>query len=101
MTRRSGKTLAMVRSIPDEGATVVVHSSDVMNYVRRMIGDVRGEEVLKRCRIVVMERPEDVDRIRGEKVVAIDHFVIEQASPALRGALREAAVSVRFLCGEV
>jgi hypothetical protein len=84
--RQGGRTLAMVKELPDDGRTVVVvvHASFFIDYVRTMILDVRGAPLLERCRFVVAQ-PSEMYRLRGVDPdrVFIDHAVWEYAVPSV------------------
>jgi DNA transposition AAA+ family ATPase len=78
--RPQGKTKAMVERIPVAGSVVIVHTAPMKRYVEQMIGDLRGADVLKRCKIIVVEHNRDVQRLYGLRThVSVDHAVIEEA----------------------
>lgn len=72
--RRSGRTLAMVKALPETGCVVVVPTAAMRDYVRRMVFDVRGGNVLKRTTIKILTRPEDVHTLYGrDEPIHVDH----------------------------
>lgn len=75
MTRRSGKTLAMVETLPASGSVVVVHSAVMRRYVERMIADVRGRDVALQTRVVaITTRADAYQALTGRNVpVVFDH----------------------------
>lgn len=79
--RRSGRTLAMVKALR-EPCTVVVHTQPMATYLRHMIVDVRGPEVAKATRIVLVNSMQDIDRLRGlGHRIEIDHAWWDQKLP--------------------
>jgi hypothetical protein len=50
--RGSGRTKAMVEGLPATGATVIVHTAALADYVRAMIWDLRGPDVAKACKVL-------------------------------------------------
>ncbi|UXT48849.1 hypothetical protein FY136_06175 [Agrobacterium tumefaciens] len=74
MTRGTGETKAMVMALPDEGACVLVHNASMVRYVERMILDLRGSDVMKRCRVICVQRHCDADRLQGLRMrTFVDH----------------------------
>jgi len=66
----------MVRALPEEGAVVIVHSSAMRDYLARMIRDVRGDQMRKACKIVVIQDHSDLDYLKGlSREVFVDHAV--------------------------
>jgi hypothetical protein len=61
--RGTGRTLAMVKALPETGAIIVVHSAVLSVYLARMIADVRGEDVFRRMRIVVIRHHGDCRKL--------------------------------------
>lgn len=73
-TAKAGKTLAMVNSLPEAGAMVVVHNGPMRDYLRRMIRDLRGRSSLAATQIIVISQSYDTDRLQGcLKPIFIDH----------------------------
>lgn len=69
-----GKTKAMVMALPDDGACVVVHNAAMVRYVERMIYDLRGKDMMKRCKVLRIERQGDADRLQGLRMrTFVDH----------------------------
>ena len=76
--RGTGKTLAMVKALPEEGAVVIVHSAVMRDYVLRMIHDVRGDAVRKACKIVVIQRHADLGYLEClRRETFVDHAFYE------------------------
>jgi hypothetical protein len=74
MMRGTGKTKAMVMALPEEGACVVVHAAPMVRYVERMIYDLRGKVMLRRCKVWRVERQGDADRLQGLRMrTFVDH----------------------------
>jgi hypothetical protein len=74
MMRGTGATKAMVMAIPDEGAGVVVHSAAMARYVERMIYDLRGKDMMKRCKVISVSSQRDADRLQGLRMrTFVDH----------------------------
>ena len=73
--RGTGQTLAMVKLLPATGSVVVVHSSGLREYVKQMIHDVRGMDVLKATTVVICNRSDLAHNyLTGRCVpVIIDH----------------------------
>ena len=73
----SGQTLSEVQKL-NEGDAYVVHSGVMSNYVRQMIGDLRGWPFLKTIKIFIVSGWSDCDRLMGYRgVIRIDHAVLE------------------------
>lgn len=85
--RGAGQTLAMVRDLPDAECVVIVHAHPFRNYVMRMIADVRGIDMLKRCRVVAVTDMHSADRLlAGESRAAfVDHAFWYLAEPRVAG----------------
>lgn len=78
--RGTGKTKAMVMALPADGACVVVHNQSMVRYVERMIYDLRGEDMMKRCKVWRMEIQRDADRLQGLRMrTFVDHAFWELA----------------------
>jgi|GEM_PF-5993963 len=74
MMRGTGKTKAMVMALPDEGACVVAHNAAMVRYVDQMIYDLRGKDLMKRCKVLRIERQGDADRLQGLRMrTFVDH----------------------------
>jgi len=74
MMRGTGKTKAMVMALPDEGACVVVHNASMVRYVEQMIYDLRGKDLMKRCKVISVSRQHDADRLQGLRMrTFVDH----------------------------
>lgn len=72
--RGAGATKAMVMALPDDGACVVVHNAAMVRYVERMIYDLRGRDMMKRCKVWRMESQRDADRLQGLRMrTFVDH----------------------------
>lgn len=72
--RGTGKTKAMVMALPDEGACVVVHNASMVRYVEHMICDLRGIDLMKRCKVISVSRQHDADRLQGLRMrTFVDH----------------------------
>jgi hypothetical protein len=92
-SRRSGRTLAMVKELPSTGAIVIVHTVAMREYLRRMIFDIRGAETLKHTNIKVVTQPVDADSLHGVSLpIYTDHawweVVGDQVSVATCAAVR-------------
>jgi len=89
--RGSGRTKKMVMSLPDNsGAFVIVHSRAMWVYVDRMIRDLKKSPPERHFRILVVDSPFDVDRLRGHSLpIFVDHAFWELARPVAREALAE------------
>jgi hypothetical protein len=61
--------------IPEAGAIYIVHTSQMRDYVRHMIGGLRGPEVFRKTDVVMITSRLDVPReLAGRhKRVIIDH----------------------------
>lgn len=74
MMRGTGKTKAMVMALPADGACVVVHNAAMVRYVERMICDLRGKDMMKRCKVWRVESQGDADRLQGLRMrTFVDH----------------------------
>jgi hypothetical protein len=74
MMRGTGKTKAMVMALPDEGACVVVHNQPMVRYVERMIYDLRGKGLMKRCKVFLVDSQHGADRLQGLSMrTFVDH----------------------------
>ena len=74
MLRGTGKTKAVVMALPSDGACVVVNTAAMVGYVERMIYDLRGKDMLRRCKVWRMESQGDADRLQGLRVrTFVDH----------------------------
>lgn len=74
MMRGTGKTKAMVMALPDEGACVVVHNASMVRYVEHMINDLRGKDLMNRCKVISVARQHDADRLQGLRMrTFVDH----------------------------
>ncbi|UHS56845.1 hypothetical protein [Agrobacterium vaccinii] len=74
MMRGVGKTKAMVMALPNDGACIVVHTAPMVRYVERMIYDLRGKDMLKRCKVRRVESQGDADRLQGLRMrTFVDH----------------------------
>lgn len=72
--RGDGQTKAMVMALPADGAVVVVHNASIRRYVLQMVADVRGQEVARRCKVIVIECGKDLHQLCGLRVpVHVDH----------------------------
>lgn len=70
----TGKTKAMVMALPTDGACVVVHNQPMVQYVERMIYDLRGKDLMKRCKVLRIESQGDADRLHGLRMrTFVDH----------------------------
>lgn len=78
--RRSGRTLAMVKALPDDGCTIVIPTHQFRGYLRDMIYAVRGKAVLDKVNMVIVEHMADIERLRGTgRPIRIDHAWLEHA----------------------
>lgn len=75
MSRRTGRTLGMVRDLPDDGAIVIVPNDALRRYVEAMIASVRGPEFLQKCRVRAVCSVADAYRclVGQRRHIAIDH----------------------------
>lgn len=72
--RAPGKTKAMVMALPTDGACVVVHNAAMVRYVERMIYDLRGKDMMKRCKVLRIEHQGDADHLQGLRMrTFVDH----------------------------
>lgn len=79
--RGTGLTKAMVMSLPETGAAVIVHNSVMRDYVMRMVRDLRGPDVAKRCKVLVLQHHSDLARLHGLRVqVHVDHAFSDSVS---------------------
>lgn len=86
--RNTGQTLAMVEALPETGSIVVVHTGPLRAYVRRMIVDIRGSEVLGVTKVVTVRDRGDIDQFQGiRKPVFVDHAARAALSPVVLTAL--------------
>jgi hypothetical protein len=78
--RGSGRTMAMVKNLPDTGSIVIVHSENMCRYITEMIRDIRGRDVLKVTRVKVCNKDQTgKSAFFGTKLpVFIDHDFFEQ-----------------------
>lgn len=71
--RGSGQTLEMVQHLPDD-SIVIVHSAQMIPYLKNMIADVRGVVFMHKTRIVVVDSLHSIDRLRGtSRPIRVDH----------------------------
>lgn len=77
--RGTGRTLAMVKELPDGGAIVIVHNAVMRRYIERMVSDVRGPAVASVVKVRVVEhRSQADDLLRGARTrVSFDHAWFE------------------------
>ncbi len=94
--RRTGRTLAMVKGLPAGGSIVVVHNGPMVDYVRRMIMDVRGPTVALWTTVRHIATREDARRtLVGVSVpIVVDHAFWQHASREAFAAVDQ-AVSLR------
>lgn len=79
--RGTGLTKDMVMALPDGGAAVIVHSADMRDYVLRMVRDLRGIELAKRCKMIVLQSHRDLAHLQGLRVpVYVDHAFFDAVS---------------------
>lgn len=72
--RGTGKTKALVESLPDSGVIVIVHTRPMVEYITNMIRDVRGEDYLKKCKVICVAHETDTYKLRGAmKPILFDH----------------------------
>lgn len=91
--RRSGKTKALVLGLK-RGSIVIVHTTALVDYVRKMIYDLRGAEFALTCRVRCIYRGSDVARtLAGQsRPVAVDHAFFDfAASDAIEEVAKQAA----------
>ena len=70
----TGLTKAMVIGLPETGAVVIVHNAPMRDYVMRMVRDLRGPDVAKRCKVIALQHHRDLARLQGLRVpVHVDH----------------------------
>jgi hypothetical protein len=77
--RGTGRTKALVMSLPVDGATVVVPSPNEARYIMQMIADIRGADALRKTHVEVVRSRHDAALIgRGRSgPVYIDHSFFE------------------------
>ena len=84
-----------VDSIPDQGAIVVTATRYTAKVLKEGIRDIRGVDVLKRCRFVSINRCGDEDKLMGlVGHVVFAHCFRLNAPPELLARVAEVAVSV-------
>jgi len=91
--RRSGRTKALVLNLKRD-SIVIVHQTALIEYVRKMIYDLRGSEFARSCKVRCIYRGSDVARtLAGEsRPVAVDHaFWDFAASDAIEEVEKQAA----------
>ena len=94
--RGTGLTKAMVEAIPADGGTLIVHSHQMRRYVGQMIQDLRGKDLWKQSKVVVVEHPSDLVRLHGLRgYVDIDHAVEENVHPIMSAELRHVVQQIR------
>lgn len=87
--RGTGMTKAMVEALPNEGGVLIVHSTTMRHYVERMVRVLRGIDVSKRCRVVVVNHHVDILQINGLiGYIDVDHAVEEHVHPIVVAELR-------------
>lgn len=77
--RDTGRTLAMIKALPESGAIVIVHNSTMRRYIEQMVRDVRGPTVAQVVKVrVVEDRSQADDLLRGARTpVSFDHAWFE------------------------
>lgn len=80
--RPAGRTMAMVRSLPDSGACVIVHNGNMRRYIERMMRDLRGIDFLKRCLVLVIYGHHDLYRLHGLRLPTFIDHAFEYCSDA-------------------
>lgn len=69
-----GMTRAMVERLPIAGGHIIVHTTHMKHYVRQMIADLRGLQVMHRTTIHVIQQRGDEIRLHGIRgYIEIDH----------------------------
>ena len=80
----SGKTTAMINSLPVAGAVIIVPSVHVGHVVSQLVLELRGPGLDKRCRCVPIEKLEDLAELDGcNTMIAWDHTFREMSSSEL------------------
>ncbi|TPL40679.1 hypothetical protein [Mesorhizobium sp. B2-4-6] len=98
--RGSGLTKAMVEALPTESSTVVVHNSAMRSYVEAMIRDVRGTEMWRRTKVVVIARQGDVQQLYGLRDhIAFDHAFDDSVHPAVSAEAHRLATRAASIAG--
>lgn len=97
--RGTGLTKAMVMALPAGGACVVVHCAAMAHYVKQMIRDLRGPDVLKQTNVIVVSRIGDTHKLCGLIVPTfVDHafwsFAVDGLSREVDDMVR--GINVRF-----
>lgn len=93
--RRTGKTKALVLGLK-RGSIVIVHNTAMVDYLRNMIRELRGNDFALSCRVRCIYRASDVARtLAGEsRPVAVDHAFFDfAASDAIAEVVRLAALA--------
>lgn len=87
--RGTGLTKAMVEALPNDGGVLVVHTTAMRHYVEQMVRDLRGIEIRKRCKVIVINRHVDLQKIEGLcGYIDIDHAVEDHVRPIVAAELR-------------
>ena len=89
--RRSGKTKALVLAL-EERSIVIVHTVAMVDYVRRMIYNLRGGYFARTCKVLYLTSASDARRqLAGvDRPIAIDHAFLDYADSGLAAAVQEA-----------
>jgi hypothetical protein len=84
--RDTGRTKAMVLGLPHTGATVIVHTAVLRDYVRHMIRDLRGATVEAATRVCVIRDSHDITRAMAGRRGSfhVDHAFWDYALSPLR-----------------
>ncbi|WP_146618675.1 hypothetical protein [Rhodoplanes elegans] len=81
----------MIKALPATGSVVVVHNSGLREYVKQMIHDVRGADVLKATTVIICNRS-DLARgyLTGRRVpVIVDHVFYAAVPPTVEASVRQ------------
>lgn len=93
--RGTGLTKAMVEALPEDGGVIIVHTPEMRRYVDQMIRDLRGIDVGKKCKVIVVNNSGDLDQIRGlAGYIDVDHAVEASVHPIVVAELRHLARQV-------
>jgi hypothetical protein len=89
--RRSGRTKALVLGL-EEGSIVIVHTVATVDYVRKMIYDLRGAYFARTCKVLYLTGASDARRqLAGvDRPIAIDHAFLDYGNVSTVGVVLEA-----------
>lgn len=86
--RRTGRTHRMVEQVPNSGAIIIVSNQGMKRYINEMLQRVKGEEVAKKCTILVTIDMDDTHRLFGRnEPIYVDHEF--WSNPHIKSAVKD------------